>query len=232
MPDTKLIAKINALLNLADETRGGTEHERDVAMQKAQELMLKHNIQMGELIGQSADGDVTTLIVEISGAMNMWKRYFYSSIAQPSFCKLVYVKTAKHGQRITVFGRPDNLRYVDILASHVIPWLEEECKKESKETEQEYATYGQKFNPRAFKRSFMESASSRIYSRLLLLRKEKGVPDALVTSEEAANQKALEQTFGSVKKGTRGRSGHAAGHRAGAAAGNRADLSPGRKLNA
>lgn len=232
MPDQSIIAKINALLELADETRGGTENERDVAMQKAQQLMLKHNIEMGELIGQTAEGDVTTMIVEISGAMNMWKRYFYSSIVTPSFCKLVYSKTAKHAQRITVFGRPDNLRYVDILASHVIPWLEDECKKETKETAQEYAEYGQKFNPRAFKRSFMESASSRIYSRLLLLRKEKAVPDALIRSEDAANDRQIERTFGRVKSGTRGHSGHAAGHRAGAAAGNRADLSPGRKLNA
>lgn len=232
MPDERIIRKINALLELADETRGGTEAERDTAMRKAQELMLNHNIEMGQLHGKSADGDVTTTIIEISGAMNMWKRYFYSSITQPSFCKLLYTKTAKHAQRLTIFGRPDNLRYVELIGDHVIPWLEDECKTASKEAEAEYQAMGRKYNPRAFKRSFMEAASSRIYSRLLLLRKEKGVPDALVRSEDAANEKAMVAQFGQLKRGTRGHSSHAAGHAHGRAAGNRADLSPGRKLGA
>ena len=164
MPEQRIIAKINALLELADETRGGTEAERDTAMRKAQELMIKHNVEMGELIGQSAEGDVTALVIDISGAMNMWKRYFWSSIGRPSFCKQVYWKRGKHKVEVRMFGRPDNLRYIEVLGAHVIPWLEQECKDECKRSEQEAQEYGEFFNPRAFKRSFMEAASSRYIS--------------------------------------------------------------------
>lgn len=228
------LRKIAALLAKAEDERGASEAERDAAMAKATELMSKHNIDYAQLNAgkQSAPGDVADDTIDINGAMNQWQRYLYNSIAKPSFVKVIYQKTGKNSMKIWLFGRPDNIAFVRTLANFLIPWLEGECKHESKRLQLEAQETGEFFNPRAFKRSFMEAASSRIYTRLVTLRKDTGTPHALVTNEEAANQKAVERTFGRVRH-TRSRgSGQADGHAAGRRAGDRADLSPGKKLNA
>jgi hypothetical protein len=233
-PDDKVLTRIAALLAKANDKTGTTEAERDAFMAKATAMMSEHNIGYAQLNEnkRSAEGDVTKEQIEIKGAMHQWKFYFYGSIAKPSFVEVIRTKRGKNDAVLWFFGRPDNLAYVRQLGEYLVPWLENECKEQSRRLKREAEEYGTFFNPKAFKRSFMQAASSVIYSRLETLRKAAGTPHALVTNEDAANQKAISKTFGQEIRTARGSSNQRDGHIAGAAAGRTADLSPGRKLNA
>lgn len=228
---SNIIDTIEKLLALADPARGGTDAEREVAMQKAQKLMQKHNLDFAAISSnkRSADGDVTDNDIIIKGAMNQWRRDLYAAVAGTSFVHAVWFKYGKHEGRLLLVGRPDNLAFVRTLTDHLIPWLEDECKRASKDEEQ--ARGEAFFNPRAFKRSFMQSATYRIHSRLSDMWRGVESGHELIRNETAANKKHLEDIGVSVKKGHRSRgSGEASGHSAGREAGDRADLTPGRKL--
>lgn len=233
MTTDKIIDRIAKLLALADEKSGGTEAEREAAQDAAQKLMLKHNIEYARVSGskRSAEGDVEAdHQVNITGAMNQWKVQLYWATSEPLFVKVLRYKTAKHGARLLFIGRPDNVKFVATLCEHLIPWLEAECKTASKIEERN--RNGAFFNPRAFKRAFMEAAVWKIGSRLHAVRASSNVGTDLIRNEDAANARKLEEMGIKVKiarvGGTSDRSGHAAGREAGG----RADITPGRKLQA
>lgn len=233
MSDSKIIDKIAKLLALAAEDSGATEAERNLAQDNAQKLMLKHNIDFARVTGskQSAEGDVgADHEVHITGAMNQWKVQLYWATSTPLFVKALRYKTAKHGARILFVGRPDNVAFVTTLCEHLIPWLEEECKQASKLEEQN--RNGAFFNPRAFKRAFMQSAVWKIGQRLEAVRASSSVGTDLIRNEDAANDRKLEDLGIRVSRAKVGRTSDVSGHVAGREAGGRADITPGRKLQA
>lgn len=59
-----LVSKIKKLFDLADPTRGGTEAEVELAMQRARSLMAKYNLTMSEIQFQSKD-DLTEQTITI-----------------------------------------------------------------------------------------------------------------------------------------------------------------------
>lgn len=229
---SSVIDKIAKLLALADENSGGTEAERQNAQDKAQKLMLAHNLSAASISSnkRSAEGDVTDDRIEVSGAMNQWRTHLLGALADPSFVKVIIWTYAKHKKQVQLIGRPDNLSYVKLLFEHLVPWLEDECKAASKE---EAIARGEAFfNPRAFKRSFMESASYRIHARLKHILANSDVGTDLIRNEKRANEAFVEERGYRLKKASRGGSSEQSGHRAGRDAGGRADLTPGRKLRA
>jgi hypothetical protein len=232
MTKENIIEKIQKLLALADESRGGTEAERELATKRAHELMLKHNIDSFSVSDQSAPGAVGDDEMVFKGALNLWKGPLYSSVGAACFVDTVYWKLGKHETKWLLIGRSDNLAFVRTLCEHLIPWLEDECRTAVREAKEDYESAGHKLNPRAFKRSFMQAATSQIYLRLVAQRSASGVGSELVVHEGAANKEFLEKRVGPVRKSRNRGSRNAAGHQAGREAGDRADLSPGRKLHA
>jgi hypothetical protein len=232
MTKENIIEKIQKLLALADESRGGTEAERELATKRAHELMLKHNIDSFSVSDQSAPGGVNDEELFVKGAMNLWKGPLYAAVGSVCFVDTVYWKLGKHETKWMLVGRADNVSFVRTLCEHLIPWLEQECKDAVRIARDEHESNGMKLNPRAFKRSFMESATYRIRSRLHAQRAAKGVGEELVVHEGAANQDYIAIKVGKPRKSRRRGSQNLAGHTAGREAGNRADLSPGRKLHA
>jgi len=61
MNDNNIIEKIRKLLRLADPTRGASEAEAELAMQRAQELMTQHNISLAAVGNE--DGEVPAAFV-------------------------------------------------------------------------------------------------------------------------------------------------------------------------
>lgn len=231
MTESKIIEKIAKLLRLADEHSGGTEAERDLAMKRAQEMMLKHNLDYAKITGglQSAEGDVADHNIMVKGAMNQWRLKLLASIGAVTFVNVISFNLGKHHKRVMLVGRPDNLAFTTRLFEALVPWLETECKIAVKDEEK--LRGDEFFNPRAFKRSFMESAAYRIHGRLQETRRATKVGTDLVRNEDAANRQHLESLGIKVRRSSARGSGEAAGHRAGREAGGRADLSPGRKLS-
>lgn len=55
MPDESIVEKIRKLLALADGNANSNEHEREVAMRFALDLLAKHNLTVAQVDGQSLD---------------------------------------------------------------------------------------------------------------------------------------------------------------------------------
>jgi hypothetical protein len=231
MPHSKIIDKVRKLLELADADRGGTEAERDLAMQRASELMAKHNIAVGDAMGKSAEGDVGLNTTRIEGSLSEWQVTLAIAVGGVSFCDGYYVKRARFAWDVTLVGRPDNVAFTQTLCAHLVPWLEQEASDAYKEAKamDEYGTV----KPRSFKMAFFEAAVWRIKGRLETLRKDtfEGSHEELITNEDVANQRKLEEEGINLRKSRKRGHSSGAGHAAGVDAGDRADLLPGRKLN-
>lgn len=111
--DPNVLRRLKALLNLANDGRGN-EAEAQLAMERAQELMLQHNLTTAtlEAAGQQGEGrlkDRTT-----KNLMFKWQRELFTTIAEVNFCyfSLVYKRTAA-GEQIAggyeIIGRQSNV---------------------------------------------------------------------------------------------------------------------------
>jgi hypothetical protein len=119
----KTIAKIKALLNLADTSRGATEEEAKAAMQKAGELMAKYGLEMADLSEEEQKQQ------EVEGAqfkMDMRERIIhravYRIIAQCFECKILWdthYVSGKKKQAYYVIADPVTLSLLETL----IPYL-------------------------------------------------------------------------------------------------------------
>lgn len=230
MPSQTIIERIAKLLALADDTRGGSKAERELAMQRAQELMLKHNIAQSEIHGKSAEGDIGDTGERIEGSMSEWKVALILQVGHQCFVDGYYTARGRFAWDVTTVGRTDNLAFVKTLCGHLIPWLEQEAKVAFKEAKEEL---GAAVKPRSFKRAFFNSATHEITSRLLQLRTSTlgSTGTDLVRNETAANKRYIERVVGPLRQRRSRGFTSGAGHVAGADAGRRADLTPGRKLN-
>lgn len=227
-PESKIIAKVRKLLELADEERGGTEAERELATKRAQELMLKYNLASADLIGASAEGDVAGNTERIEGSMSEWKVTLALAVGGVSFVDGYYTKRARFAWDVTLIGRPDNVSYVKTLCAHLIPWLEQEATVAYKEARE----MDDRVRPRSFKHAFYDSAIWIIRGRLHSLREQKmgDKGTELVRNEQAANTRWLEQQGVQLARSRKRGHSSGAGHAAGRQAGQAADLLPGHKL--
>jgi hypothetical protein len=229
MAASKIIDKVRKLLELADETRGGTEAERNLAAERAAELMAKHNLAQGDLTGQSAPGEVGDDVQHISGSMDFWKVTLACAIGRVSMVDSFYVKRARFAWDLHMIGRQDNVTYVQTLCQHLIPWLEQEQKDAYKAAREIDPTV----KPRSFGMAFYEAACYEIQGRCRKLRDStfEGSGMELIKNEEAANKQFMLEKGHNVRPSGKRGHGSARGHAAGRKAGSEADLLPGKKLN-
>lgn len=109
MAKEKIIDRIRKLLATADEASGATEHERDVAMQKAQSLLLKHALELGDIgevekeQGKIGEGYITS-------ERPYWHGLLLHRIAPFFFCRVYLAKGGPRSQYQTwaVVGRESN----------------------------------------------------------------------------------------------------------------------------
>jgi hypothetical protein len=230
MAEQRIIDKIQKLLRLADPERGGTDAERELALQRANELMAKHNLEQFELTEQSAPGDVQQENDTISGSNNQWKVTFMLATADVCLVSGYYQAVGKRQWKVVFIGRADNIAFVRQLHEHLIPWLEHEARTSF----QEISAMDPLAKPRSFKRAFFESATWRIRGRLESQRRQASgkFGTEIVRNEAAANKRFLEQSGINLRRQRGRQKSSEAGHATGQEAGNRADISPGRKLGA
>lgn len=220
MAEERIVDKIVKLLELADETRGGTPAERENATKRAHEMMLKYNVEQAEIDGRSAEGDVGEDSFEIKGTQDEWKVKLPILLGGACFVGGYYQPLARFKWRVILVGRAENIAFVRALCDQLIPWLEAEAAVAFG-----YAVEGGDAKPRSFKRAFYYAATVTILARLQAEREEiTGNGMELVRTEDAANSKYIEDTAGPVKtQELRGYSS-IAGRMGGEEAGLRADL--------
>ncbi len=116
-----IIQKIRKLLALADGASNNNEHEREVAMQFAMDLLGKHNLSLAQVEGQSLNISVCT--VEGSFRLERWVEHVLDAV-----CELYYTNYYISVRKTPMFvGTAENIA----VAIDVATWLIESIRKES-----------------------------------------------------------------------------------------------------
>lgn len=234
----KALSKVAKLLALAEEGRGGSEAEREVALARAQSLMTKHRIEERELVGQagrSALPGIEQQRWEKFGLASVWKGQLAHEVGRGVGVDAIHLPKLA-ARRYWLVGRPDDIEYVKLVVAWVVPQLERDCRRELKEfrAERPHLWAG---NPgsaaaasAAFNRSFYEAAVDSISDRLAAARRE----DAEMAGGSAlvlSDRKALDDFYGdNAPKQTRESVYAGYGSAAGAEAGKVADINPSNKV--
>ena len=225
--DPNLLKKIKALLNLSDPEHGGTEAERDLALQKAQELMFKHDLEAFDLITEDElDHGVTHEEFMVESKTKMWMGQLLNDLSLAMNCRVVRTKYSVKKAKFTIIGTPDNIRFVKDIHAALIPWLQVENKLHKRRD--------LPYNPLAYDRAFYDAAGGRIYFRLKEQRDHLASQNAkgteLVLVRDSHNEDYIAKLFGAVRTGKGRQYKNQEGAIAGRRTGDRADLSRG-KLN-
>jgi hypothetical protein len=115
------INKVRKLLDLAAEESGGTEAERDLAMQRAQEIMLRHGLEMAMIDAASEDHSRDVGQEQFEVMEEDWRRTLLDQIARGAFARTYYYDRSK---RTVIVGRPEQVAFVKELYHWLIPQLE------------------------------------------------------------------------------------------------------------
>jgi hypothetical protein len=232
--DNKLRSRVEKMLALADDA--ANENEAAVAMSKAQQILLAHNLTLATFAETAPDAPQTETIAQPyvvdfeQGAT--WRLRLLHTVAIGNLCYLI-----GGGKRAYVFGTAGNVEDVLIM----FDWLSEQAQRLAHETAetrkaQHLESYGEKLrDTRGFKNSFHAGFQATIRKRLDDSRGDfdhREQSTALVVVEQDAEAAGRAHFGGKLRKG---RSRHVAnreGYRAGMAAGSGASMSQPRALSA
>jgi len=142
-----IIQKIRKLLALAEGNKN--EHEREVAMQFAMELLSKHNLSVAQVQGQALQNSVCA--VEGDFRLERWIQYVLDAA-----CALYYTDYYISTRKTAMFvGTPENIA----VSIDVAQWLLESIRKESNRL------YKDPYQ----RRSFRLGAAFKIFDRAIVL---------------------------------------------------------------
>lgn len=149
-----IIDRINKLLALGN-SEGATEAESELALQKAAELMLAHNIDQASLKKES---DFAQLAVDTS--QDRWRLFLACAV-----CRLYTVQLVQHSAHIGFVGRMDSM----VAAARTYSYLMDQIKREYQafKPEKMEKSYRQKF-----RKTFRLGAARRIWFRCDEIMKE------------------------------------------------------------
>lgn len=179
--------KIRKLLALADRDRNSHEHERNVAIQAAMDLLAKHNLSMAQV--HTATLDFQPEEIHADFKLDPWVRIILSASCRMYYTSY-YISGVRHWngriERYPVFvGTPENIHVTINMAS----WLINSVRLESNRT----------YRDAYERRSFRLGAADRIFERASnLVEKEKsaaatsGTDVMIIRNQlERANQEFL-----------------------------------------
>lgn len=86
----KVIAKINKLLALADQSRNPSENEAILASLQVQKLLAKYNLSLADVTGERKEEDVEQSIADV-GTGKKWKFSLATAISNNFACKSFFV---------------------------------------------------------------------------------------------------------------------------------------------
>lgn len=111
--DPTVVRRLQALLALGRDTRG-SEAEAQLAMERAQEIMRKHNLTMATVEASGGKGEERVQDGHKLSLMFPWQRELLKAVAKANFCHLdIRMERTKGGERIgkgyDVIGRQSNV---------------------------------------------------------------------------------------------------------------------------
>lgn len=159
--EDKIISKVRKLLNTANGTAEGGEHERDTAMRMALNLLAKHNLSMSDLEESKQEDRCVDNDSTFHSAP--WMRTVGYAMAELFFC--AFYVTRIHGKnrlRFTFIGREGNVQTAKEMTTYLIKSVESESRKAQKQHGQTGEWAG----------GFRKGAGMRIWVRSKELRKQ------------------------------------------------------------
>lgn len=130
MPDQNVIEKIQKLLALADEQGGGTEAERLNAAEKAQDLLLRHNLDLAQIEERTGEGpSFERETMDFTKMADHWRGTLASVIGETVNVHVHYRRTGRKSHRsYFLVGREDSIQYVRSMVDHLAPYFDTACE--------------------------------------------------------------------------------------------------------
>ena len=134
MSQDDIADKIRKILRRADESRNDSDAEREVAMRKAQALLMEHGLSMADL-GELDDEALPegrafgTDHAFVTARTESWRGKLLASIAAVYFAK-VYFTRRSHSRVWTILGRQDHVRTALVMFEWVEPQLQIEFDRQ------------------------------------------------------------------------------------------------------
>ncbi len=209
MPETKtrnnVVETIQKLLALATSNN---EHEASLAMEKAQALLLKHNLSMAEVTPLGGDSPPigTEGVTVHTRASNTWLYHLAGGIADNNFCRAMVGQARpedgnpRTARRLVFVGREANVR----VCCELLGWIVPQCEKWGR---REKRLSG---NSSGFRNEYMMGLTDGLVHRLEQYRHQQEAQNvqvtALVIRHQQENDDYLKGKIGD-KRQTRGMRG-------------------------
>lgn len=181
MPVTKtrddIITKIQKLLALAGNN--DSEQQAALAMEKAQELLLKYNLSMAEV--EPVESGPPIVMVEVvvhTRASNVWLYRLAKGIADNNFCRSLVGSihpddgNPRTARRLIFVGREVNVRVCGELAVWIVPQCESWGRREKRGSG----------NNSGFRNEYMLGLTDGLVSRLETYRREQEAQNVQITA--------------------------------------------------
>src|SRR5206468_2718192 len=114
----RVVERVRKLLALGGEKSHTTEHEAQLALETAHELLREHDLEMAEIEEQEAFAPIEVTKDLVFIAPKRWRLTLYSVVAQYNYCALL-CRPWQGGTTVTFIGRPTNVAAAKLMAE----WL-------------------------------------------------------------------------------------------------------------
>jgi hypothetical protein len=161
---SQILDKISKLLALGE--RGGTEAEATSAMQKAHELLAKHNLSLDDVKASPVAEEDYIRDEAAATPRQPWQNWVWSAVAELYFCQR-YQRIFRGEQTHLLIGKPSNIAVVKFVATYVVRTGEELARR---------AGHGLAFR-NSFKKGFAIRIMQRAKEEISLARAE-GLTDS------------------------------------------------------
>ena len=222
-----IVSKLRALLNMT-RANGCTGPEADLAMERAQKLLLDHNLSMADIKDQDGTPAAPAGIGQIDGIEEHgwpWKSLLIHVIAKANLCYIVRTPSKKTWH---LFGSYDNVRGTLEMYHWLVPQLESMALSAFRE----YRNGGGIEHGRTWNTGFFMEACHTLKTRLQKPLEEfsQGAGRAVVAYNSKAVEGAIKRVFPFLGHSSASYNNGSAGLGYGREAGSNVRLTPQRKL--
>lgn len=210
----KIIERVRKLLALAAEGSGASEHEAATAAAKAQELLLRHNLNAAHL--EEVRDAVDNKIIDDHDSYSMgWRSSLIFAIANSTGCRAVQWTDYRHsfGKKFHIFGEPANIE----VATYLYSYLTRELMRLSPKPAASAKGH-------AFRMGAVHTVALRLRQTFSEFQNASDETRALVVTMSEAVNKALAEKYPKLNKGRGGSISDNEAYRAGREAGKSIEL--------
>lgn len=207
----KILEKIRKLLNLQKGAQEiGSIEEAANASARIQELLLKYNLELGDIPGSKEKTNI--IIHEIfvndltgfSKSEGDWMVTMFTIVAKHNFCKNIHMKGNPKHLYLEIIGEKHNCETVEYMGAQLINITKKLRVKALKEAED---TFGPISNKKSFYRSYGKSFAAAIAVKLREQDKANAAKysgtNALVIRNNEAIAKVVEENYGELASSRR-----------------------------